>query len=152
MELLKNDWKDEEEGDHDDDNSLLAIGSNKSKVPRHILRAINWGSYKSATRKLLVTLFSRETLATHSLTGRPSPAFHDRGKPSKNKLDPNIIADIVQTVTKYCNVTESMVRTAITTKCADENKMSRQRMEKELKSNGITMKIEKTDKENQYII
>ena len=107
------------------------IGSNKTTVPVHVLRSIDWGNYKSATRKMLITLFSRETLATRSLTGRPSPAFHDRNKPVKGKLDQDIINDIIQLVTKRCGAQESQVRTAITTKCADENKMLRNRKENE---------------------
>ncbi|CAO1304457.1 unnamed protein product [Diamesa serratosioi] len=107
------------------------IGSNKTVVPVHVLRSIDWGNYKSATRKMLITLFSRETLATRSLTGRPSPAFHDRNKPVKGKLDQDIINDIIQLVTKRCGAQESQVRTAITTKCADENKMLRNRKENE---------------------
>lgn len=111
----------------------VMIGSNKTMVPVHILRAIDWKNYKAATRKLLITLFTRETLATRSLTGRPSPAFHDRNKPVKGKLDQNIINDIIQVVTKKCSVQESQVRTAITTKCADENKMLRNRKDNEEK-------------------
>jgi hypothetical protein len=111
----------------------VQIGSNKTLVQAHILRSIDWRNYKTATRKLLVSLFSRETLATKSLTGRPSPAFHDRNKPVKGKLDQNIINDIIQIVTRKCNVQESQVRTAITTKCADENKMLRNRKDNEEK-------------------
>ena len=109
------------------------IVSNKTTVPVHVLRSIDWGNYKSATRKMLITLFTRETLATRSLTGRPSPAFHDRNKPVKGKLDQDIINDIIQLVTKKCGAQESQVRTAITTKCADENKMLRNRKENEEK-------------------
>ncbi len=105
----------------------VAIGSFKTLVPVHVLRSIDWKNYKSATRKLLVTLFPRQILASRSLTGRPSPAFHDRNKPVKEKLDQNIINDIIQIITRKCNVHESQVRTAITTKCADENKMMRNR-------------------------
>lgn len=47
------------------------------------------------------------------------------------QLDPKIIADIVQYVSKRCRVTDTAVRSSITTKCADENKMMRQRMEKD---------------------
>jgi hypothetical protein len=122
---LIEEWADQE-GD-------VMIGSNKTTVPVHVLRAIDWKNYKTATRKLLITLFTRETLATRSLTGRPSPAFHDRNKPVKGKLDQNIINDIIQIVTKKCNVQESQVRTAITTKCADENKMLRNRKDNEEK-------------------
>lgn len=111
----------------------VMIGSNKTMVAVHVLRSIDWKNYKTATRKLLITLFTRETLATRSLTGRPSPAFHDRNKPVKGKLDQNIINDIIQIVTKKCSVQESQVRTAITTKCADENKMLRNRKDNEEK-------------------
>lgn len=105
----------------------VVIGSNDTKVPVHILRAIDWKNYKTATRKLLISLFTRDILATKSLTGRPSPAFHDRNKPIKGKLDQNIVNDIIQIVTRKCNTTDGLVRQAITTKCADENKMLRNR-------------------------
>lgn len=108
----------------------VAIGSNQTFVPAHVLRAIDWKNYKTATRKLLVSLFPRAILASRSLTGRPSPAFHDRNKPVKEKLDQNIINDIIQIITRKCCVHESQVRTAITTKCADENKMMRSRVGK----------------------
>lgn len=52
-------------------------------------------------------------------------------KPQKRRLDPAIIIDIIETVSKYCGVKESVVRSAITTKCADENKMLRARKVKE---------------------
>lgn len=111
----------------------VMIGSHKTMVPVHVLRAIDWKNYKTATRKLLTTLFTREILATRSLTGRPSPAFHDRNKPVKGKLDQNIINDIIQVVTRKCSIQDSLVRTAITTKCADENKMMRNRKDNEEK-------------------
>lgn len=106
----------------------VSIGVNKTLVPVHVLRAIDWKNYKTATRKLLTTLFTREILASRSLTGRPSPAFHDRNKPIKEQLDQKIINDIIQVVTRKCSgIQESQVRQAITTKCADENKMMRTR-------------------------
>lgn len=126
-EMLK-DWIDDDGGD---ESELTPIGPNNTMVKKQILRAINWTNYKAATRKLLMTLFSRETLASHTLTGRPSPAFMgDRAKPVKDKLDQTTIADIISIVAKTCNVSEPMVRTAITTKCADENKMSRMKHNK----------------------
>lgn len=109
----------------------VELGSNKTMIGVHELRSIDWKNYKTATRKLLTRLFARETLASRSLTGRPSPAFHDRNKPIKEKLDQNIINDIIQIVTRKCGVQESQVRTAITTKCADENKMMRNRKKDE---------------------
>lgn len=130
----------------------VTIGSNQTVVPVHILRSIDWKSYKSATRKLLVTLFPRAILASRSLTGRPSPAFHDRNKPVKEKLDQNIINDIIQIITRKCGIHESQVRTAITTKCADENKMMRSREGKGKSEQGENEKfkapIQNDDKEN----
>lgn len=126
----------------------VMIGSNKTTAPVHVLRSIDWKNYKTATRKLLITLFTRETLATRSLTGRPSPAFHDRNKPVKGRLDQNIINDIIQIVTRKCNVQESQVRTAITTKCADENKMLRNRRDNEEKEKFKTPAGRVDNKEN----
>lgn len=68
----------------------------------------------------------------------------DSSKPTKNQLDPSIIADIVQFVSKKCNVSDTAVRSSITTKCADENKMLRQRADKKRKA---LVKIE-NNKEN----
>lgn len=65
----------DEDGNADDE---IIIGSNQTAVPRSVLTDINWKSHTAATRKLLRAKFSRETLATHSLTGKPSPG--------KNKL------------------------------------------------------------------
>lgn len=67
----------------------------------------------------------------------------ESSKPTKNQLDANIIADIVSYVSKRCKVSDTAVRSSITTKCADENKMMRQRMEKDRK---VLVKIE--NKEN----
>lgn len=122
LEQVQKDWS----FDASDGDEKIIIGTNKTEVPAHVLRSIKWDSYKSATRKLLITLFSRDTLANHSLTGRPSPAFSNRIV--KEKLDQNMIHDIIQIVTRNCKVAESLVRTAITTKLADENKMMRQRL------------------------
>lgn len=68
----------------------------------------------------------------------------DSSKPTKNQLDPSIVADIVQCVSKKCDVSETAVRSSITTKCADENKMLRQRTDKKRKA---LVKIE-NNKEN----
>lgn len=61
-------------------------------------------------------------------------AFIESQKPTKHQLNPKIIADIVQYVSKRCKVSETAVRSSITTKCADENKMMRQRNDKNRKS------------------
>ncbi|XP_068141540.1 protein insensitive [Drosophila tropicalis] len=105
------------------DNVMVSIGPNNTLVPASIFENINWSASSLATRKLLVTIFDRETLATHSMTGKPSPAFKDQHKPLKQMLDPLKIADIIFAVTHKCSASEKEVRNAITTKCADENKM-----------------------------
>ncbi|XP_049875895.1 protein insensitive-like [Pectinophora gossypiella] len=105
--------------------NLVSIGDGNAKVPSSLLNRLNWSSYTNVTRKLLSAVFSRNVLATHSLTGRPSPAFPD--KPAKKKLNSAIVNDIVQTVVQRCKVAENLVRVSITTKCADEAKMLRKR-------------------------
>jgi BEN domain len=92
----------------------LSLGSNHTQIPAEILNSIDWSNYKAATRKLLVSLFDRNILANHSLTGKPSPAFVGRGKPMKNRLDPEKISDIIEAVMKYTGVQENLIRTAIT--------------------------------------
>lgn len=62
-----------EEIENGNDNDEIVIGTNQTTVPRSLLKEINWKSHTAATRKLLRAKFSRETLATHSLTGKPSP-------------------------------------------------------------------------------
>ncbi|XP_062123995.1 protein insensitive [Drosophila sulfurigaster albostrigata] len=102
---------------------MVSIGPNNTCVPASVFENINWSVSSLATRKLLVTIFDRETLATHSMTGKPSPAFKDQQKPLKQMLDPVKIQDIIFAVTHKSNASEKEVRNAITTKCADENKM-----------------------------
>uniref|UniRef100_A0A182QS85 BEN domain-containing protein n=1 Tax=Anopheles farauti TaxID=69004 RepID=A0A182QS85_9DIPT len=142
-ELIKNDWNDCSQdvdqkpnadsaclkAENDPSTTMVSIGSKNTLVRKSVLDKIKWANYKYATRKLLLQVFSREELATHSLSGRPSPAYAGNAeKPVKDRLDPNVVADVVEIVRKRCNVDESMVRSVITTKCADENKMLRQRM------------------------
>lgn len=129
------------------ESDFVVIGSNKTEVAGHIIRQIDWKSHTGATRKLLMALFDRDILATHSLTGKPSPAFIGRQKEIKNELDAKKVADIIQIVTKRCGVPVSAVRNAITTKCADENKMNRQRQFK-VKSNSAALRDVDDNKEN----
>lgn len=64
-------------------------------------------------------------------------AFIGSDKPIKKRLDDSIIDDIVQLVVRRCKKTESEVRGVITTKCADENKMLRQRNAKKRRLLGL---------------
>ncbi|CAH0564715.1 unnamed protein product [Brassicogethes aeneus] len=85
----------------------VVVGPNGSRILRK--------NYES--RKLLSYFFPRDILASSSLSGRPSPAFLDAKKPLKQKLNPVIVADIIDCVIKKSNVPEKMIRQVISTKC-----------------------------------
>lgn len=113
---------------------VVQIGANGTTIPVEVFNSIDWSHPAAATRKVLMSVFDRQTLAFHTLTGKPSPAFMDCAKPLKNKLDPLKVADVIEVVTLNASVTSKDVRSAITTKCADENKMFRQREKKKSKN------------------
>nr|XP_013189680.1 unnamed protein product [Amyelois transitella] len=106
---------------------MVPIGNGIAVVPARLLNEIDWNSYTTATRQLLQAIFPRRTLATHSLTGRPSPAFMN--KPPKKCLNPQIVEDIVTTVSQRCGVEKRLVRNSITIKCTDEAKLYRNRQQ-----------------------
>ncbi|XP_037827348.1 protein insensitive-like [Lucilia sericata] len=114
----------------DTDNIMVSIGPNNTRIPAKLYENMNWSSASIATRKLLMAIFDRNVLATHSMTGKPSPAFKDHGKPLKQQLDHLVLADIIFAVTRKCSASEKEVRNAITTKCADENKMMKLQINK----------------------
>ncbi|XP_072945107.1 uncharacterized protein [Epargyreus clarus] len=136
---------------------MVSIGDGNAIVPSKVIKNMDWSSYTNATRKLLTAVFSRKVLATHSLTGKPSPAFPD--KPAKKKLNSSLVNDIVQTVVDKCHVPESVVRTSITTKCADESKMFRSRQQNKKKrvsnkrniENVPPRKYESDDSDESYL-
>ncbi|KAJ0174555.1 hypothetical protein K1T71_009663 [Dendrolimus kikuchii] len=107
------------------DADMVPIGNGNAMVPARLLKEIDWNSHTSATRQLLQAIFSRRVLATHSLTGKQSPAF--KNKPPKKILDPKLVDDIVMTVSAECGVPKNLVRNAITIKCTDEAKLYRNR-------------------------
>ncbi|CAH2231604.1 uncharacterized protein LOC120631172 [Pararge aegeria] len=104
---------------------MVSLGSGNVTVPAKVMADIDWTSYTSATRNLLQAVFPRKVLATHSLTGKQSPAF--KNKPPKKLLEPQLVDDIVFTVSKKCGVPKRIVRSCITTKCTDEAKLYRNR-------------------------
>lgn len=63
----------------------IRIGPNGTEIKKIVYDGIKWTNYSAATRKLLVTLFTRQVLATHSLTGKKSPAFLHSSKQPKAK-------------------------------------------------------------------
>ncbi|CAH0588949.1 unnamed protein product [Chrysodeixis includens] len=109
------------------DADMVPIGSGNVKVPARLLNEIDWNSHTSATRQLLQAVFPRRVLATHSLTGKQSPAFLNR--PPKKILDPKLVEDIVKTVSTRCVVPKNLVRNCITIKCTDEAKLYRNRQQ-----------------------
>ncbi|XP_028031669.1 uncharacterized protein LOC114244148 [Bombyx mandarina] len=118
----------------EDKTEWAPIGSGKTLIHMDQFKKINWSSYTKATRTLLLAVFPRRVLATHSLTGKRSPAFLN--KPPKLCLDQKIIADVIAEIIERFNVKENLVRSIITTKCADECKMWRARkIKKESKKN-----------------
>lgn len=119
------------EFDHDAKSPMVTIGPNGTQISRVSLQSLNWTmSGPAITRKLLCEIFDRDTLAFHTLSGKPSPAFKDCARPSKQQLDPLKVADLVYLMTNSMQMTPREVRTAITTKCADENKMLRTRLQR----------------------
>lgn len=70
-EMVTFDWTDGKEDI--DPMGQIVIGNNQTTVQRWVMDQIKWTSHSHATRKLLTTLFTREVLASHSLTGKPSP-------------------------------------------------------------------------------
>ncbi|XP_055858974.1 protein insensitive isoform X2 [Episyrphus balteatus] len=120
------------------EHATVSIGPNGTKIPVKVYENMSWASPSLATRKLLSMVFDRETLATHSMTGKASPAFKDQDKPIKGKLDPNAIQDIIFIVSRKCGVSPKEIRSAITTKCADENKMCKLKALKKLETSNAT--------------
>lgn len=51
------------------------IGKNGTKIPKLVFDQMRWETPTSATRQLLITLFPRSVLASHSLTGKQSPGI-----------------------------------------------------------------------------
>lgn len=114
-----------DDGEDDQSDEMVVIGDGGTQVPNEVLQGMVFAkeSFSTCTRKILMAVFDRETLATHSLTGKPSPAFLERG--SKNMLDPAKVQDIIEYVSNRCGVSKTHIRSVITSKCADENKMQR---------------------------
>lgn len=113
----------------DDRIELVALGPNGTVVPAEEILGIEWNMPAQVTRKLLQVVFDRNTLATHTLSGKTSPAFQHRPN-EKEALDQSKIADVIHAVQKFMGCSERDVRIAITTKCADESKMLRKRLKR----------------------
>ncbi|XP_061395025.1 protein insensitive-like [Musca vetustissima] len=109
---------------------MVILGPNGTTVDARSYSSIIWASSASATRQLLSFVFSSDILATHTLTGKPSPAFYGRERPAKMQLDPIKAADIIHCVKSKFNCSEREIRAAITTKCSDTSKKYKRRSQK----------------------
>lgn len=113
---------------------FVILGPNGTQIDARSYMSIIWSSAASATRQLLTFVFSSDILATHTLTGKPSPAFYGRERPAKMQLDPIKAADIIHCVKSKFNCTEREIRAAITTKCSDTSKKYKRRSLKQTDS------------------
>ncbi|XP_039953041.1 early boundary activity protein 2-like [Bactrocera tryoni] len=108
-----------------EESAYVQIGPHGTRVSKVDLASIDWTEASLATRKLMSFLFDRQTLGTHTLSGKLSPAFRDRQL--KAQLDPLKVADIKHYVQQKINCNEREIRSAITMKCADTAKAIRRR-------------------------
>ncbi|XP_050324752.1 early boundary activity protein 2-like [Bactrocera neohumeralis] len=102
-----------------EDSPDVEIGSHGTRVSKADLAKINGMEVATATRALLCLIFDRQTLATHTLTGKASNRFPKSNRPLKLQLDPFKVADITYYVKRVFNCTESDIRHTITMKCAE---------------------------------
>ncbi|XP_054087221.1 protein insensitive-like [Zeugodacus cucurbitae] len=98
---------------------IVKIGPNGTTVSRLDFEKLRECSASLATRNLLALIFDRQTLATHSLSGKPSPAFRYEERMLKAQLDVKKVNDIIHFIRNAFNYSEKEIRSTITMKCAD---------------------------------
>ncbi|XP_016944979.3 early boundary activity protein 2 [Drosophila suzukii] len=114
----------------DDGSAVYVLGPNGTQITAHQYGEVFWTNAPVATRCLLCVVFSSDELATHTLTGKPSPAFYGRERPPKLQLDQRKVDDIVVCVRNRTGGKERVIRATITTKCADTAKKYKRRAKK----------------------
>ncbi|XP_029906486.1 uncharacterized protein LOC115358673 [Myripristis murdjan] len=109
----------------EDDNYLYL--SEGLRVPKNLYERISEiTDFKKYTSALLMMLFDRETLATHSLQGRRTNVTgEDCQKP---QLPPDILRSIIDHVGIKFGVDNSQIKTAIRTKLNNEDKLLKKRL------------------------
>ncbi|XP_077385489.1 uncharacterized protein LOC144023665 isoform X2 [Festucalex cinctus] len=109
-----------------DTNNYMYLAENL-RVPRSLYEHVGEiADYKKYTAALLMMLFDRETLATHSLRGRKnSTSREDCLKP---QLPPDILRSIIDHVAAKFGVDNSQIKTAIRTKLNNEDKLLKKRL------------------------
>ncbi|XP_054089268.1 protein insensitive-like [Zeugodacus cucurbitae] len=98
---------------------IIQIGPTGTTISVDDFKKVRWTNASIATRTLLEVVFDRQTLATHTLSGKPSPAFLHLGRPVKRQLHPKKVEDIICCVRAVFNCSEKEIRMSITSKCAD---------------------------------
>lgn len=110
----------------EDDHNFLYL-SETLRVPKNLYERIaEIADYKKYTSALLMILFDRETLATHSLQGRRN-TFTGEDCP-KPQLPPEILRSIIDHVAVKFGVDHSQIKTAIRTKLNNEDKLLKKRL------------------------
>ncbi|XP_068171725.1 uncharacterized protein [Antennarius striatus] len=110
----------------EEDHSFLYLSENL-RVPKNLYERIaEIADYKKYTSALLMILFDRETLATHSLQGRRN-TFTGEDCP-KPQLPPDILRSIIDHVAVKFGVDSSQIKTAIRTKLNNEDKLLKKRL------------------------
>ncbi|KAM9860251.1 uncharacterized protein ACBR49_017400 [Aulostomus maculatus] len=110
----------------EDNHNFLYLAENLG-VPRNLYERIaEIADYKKYTSALLMILFDRETLATHSLQGRRNTCSgEDCHKP---QLPPAILRSVIDHVSVKFGVDSSQIKTAIRTKLNNEDKLLKKRL------------------------
>ncbi|CAL8353731.1 uncharacterized protein LOC115557394 [Gadus morhua] len=110
----------------EEDSNFLYL-SESLRVPRNLYERISEISdFRKYTSALLMMLFDRETLATHSLQGRRTNVTGDECQ--KPQLPPEILSSIIDHVGVKFAVDGSQIKTAIRTKLNNEDKLLKKRM------------------------
>ncbi|XP_034472945.1 early boundary activity protein 2 [Drosophila innubila] len=123
----------------EDGSAVYVLGPNGTRISGQQYGQIFWTDAPVATRCLLAAVFSSDELATHTLTGKPSPAFYGRERPAKKMLDQRRVDDIVVSVRNRTGGKERNIRATITTKCADTAKKYKRRAKKASKAHMIVI-------------
>ncbi|XP_029409233.2 uncharacterized protein LOC115066677 [Bactrocera dorsalis] len=105
----------------------VEIGPYGTRVSKKDLAKINGMDVSIATRTLLTLIFDRQTLATHTLSGKPSNRFLKSNRPLKPQLDQFKVADITYYVKRVFNCAEPDIRHTITMKCAEIDRIVKKR-------------------------
>ncbi|KAF4106749.1 hypothetical protein G5714_012739 [Onychostoma macrolepis] len=106
------------------DGKKVKIGPNTS-ITADQFAHIKWTEPKKATKDLLIAVFGRETISTHCYTGKSSNAF--KNKAAKLQLDSLKVSDIISYIKTKFSTEPSVIKKAISEKCADEFKLSKRR-------------------------